>query len=100
MPRYHFDLVDHHIVEDHGGQVLADDITAADGADELARRIYDVRAELRGRFDPDTNALAELSLQTWLIEYHLSIAGPSPSVRAKLSSRQQAGRMRRYDTRG
>jgi hypothetical protein len=49
MPRYHFDLVDHHIVEDHGRQALADDITAADVADELARRIYDVRAELRGK---------------------------------------------------
>jgi hypothetical protein len=49
MPRYHFDLVDHHVVEDHGGQVLADDITATEVADELARRIHDVRAELRGR---------------------------------------------------
>lgn len=49
MPRYHFDLVDHHTVEDHGGQILEDDITASDVADELARRIYEVRLELRGK---------------------------------------------------
>jgi hypothetical protein len=49
MPRYHFDLVDHHTVEDHGGQVLADDIVASDVADELARRIYDLCPELRGK---------------------------------------------------
>lgn len=48
MPRYHFDLVDHRIVEDHGRQILEDDVTAADVADELAARIYDVRPELRG----------------------------------------------------
>jgi hypothetical protein len=49
MPRYHFDLVDSHTVEDHGGQILADDTIAEDVADELARRIYDVRPELRGK---------------------------------------------------
>jgi Domain of unknown function (DUF6894) len=49
MPRYHFDLVDHQTVEDHGGQMLADDITAADVADELARRVHEVRPELRGK---------------------------------------------------
>ncbi len=49
MPRYHFDLVDHHPVEDHEGQILADDTTAEDVADELAARVYDVRPELRGR---------------------------------------------------
>jgi hypothetical protein len=49
MPRYHFDLVDHKTVEDHGGQVLDDDITAADVADELARRVYKVRPELRNK---------------------------------------------------
>jgi hypothetical protein len=49
MPRYHFDLADHHTVEDHGGQILADDVTATDVADELASRIYEVRPELRGK---------------------------------------------------
>jgi hypothetical protein len=49
MPRYHFDLVDHQTVEDHGGQVLADDTVAEDVGDELAARIYDVRPELRGK---------------------------------------------------
>lgn len=49
MPRYHFDLVDHHTVEDHGGQILADDTIAEDVADKLAARIYEVRPELRGK---------------------------------------------------
>jgi hypothetical protein len=49
MPRYHFDLVDHHTVEDHGGQILADDTTASDVADELAAQIFKVRPELRAR---------------------------------------------------
>ncbi len=39
MPKYHFDLVDHCTAEDHGGQALADDITASDVADEPARRV-------------------------------------------------------------
>ena len=49
MPRYHFDLVDHKTIEDEGGQVLADDIVASDVADELARRVYQVRPDLRGK---------------------------------------------------
>jgi hypothetical protein len=49
MPRYHFDLVDHITVEDHGGQILADDITAAVVADELARRVREVRPQLMGK---------------------------------------------------
>ena len=49
MARYYFDLVDHKTVEDHGGQVLADDITAADVADELARRVSNSRPELRDK---------------------------------------------------
>jgi hypothetical protein len=49
MPRYHFDLVDHHTIEDHGGQILTSDIAASDVADELARRIYDLRPEFRGK---------------------------------------------------
>jgi hypothetical protein len=49
MPRYHFDLVDHTTVEDKGGQILADEIVASDVADELARRVYDARPELRGK---------------------------------------------------
>lgn len=49
MPRYHFDLVDHTTVEDHGGQLLADDIIAGDVADELARQVYEVRPQLRGK---------------------------------------------------
>jgi hypothetical protein len=39
MPRYHFDLVDHVTVEDHGGQLLDDDVTASDVADILAHKI-------------------------------------------------------------
>jgi uncharacterized protein DUF6894 len=49
MPRYHFDLVNHRPVEDHGGQILEDDIKASDVADELAARIYEVRPELRDK---------------------------------------------------
>jgi hypothetical protein len=49
MPRYHFDLVDHATVEDKGGQILTDDMTACDVADELARRVYQARPELRGK---------------------------------------------------
>jgi hypothetical protein len=49
MPRYHFDLVDHTTVEHKGGQILADDIVAAGVADELARRVYEVRPELHGK---------------------------------------------------
>jgi len=49
MPRYHFDLVDHITVEDHGGHILADDITAAAVAEELARRVCEVRPQLRGK---------------------------------------------------
>jgi len=36
-------------VEDNGGQILADDVIAADVADELARRVYEVRPELRNK---------------------------------------------------
>jgi hypothetical protein len=49
MPHYHFDLVDHTTVEDKGGQILADESVAADVADELARRVREVRPELRGK---------------------------------------------------
>jgi hypothetical protein len=49
MPRYHFDLVDHTTVEDKGGQVLADDVTASDVADRLAEDLFQVRPELRGK---------------------------------------------------
>jgi hypothetical protein len=49
MPRYHFDLIDQQTVEDHGGQLLEDDIKASDVADELAVRIYEVRPELRDK---------------------------------------------------
>jgi len=49
MPRYHFDLVDHTTVEDKGGQVLADDVTASDVADRLAEDLFRVRPELRGK---------------------------------------------------
>jgi hypothetical protein len=46
MPRYHFDLVDHTTVEDKGGQVLSDEVAAADVADELAHRLYLSKPEL------------------------------------------------------
>jgi hypothetical protein len=49
MPRYHFDLVDHMTVEDKGGQVLSDDVTASDVADRLAEELYMVRPELHGK---------------------------------------------------
>jgi hypothetical protein len=47
MPRYYFDLIDHVSVEDHGGQVLTDDTAASRVADELARKVFEVRPELR-----------------------------------------------------
>jgi hypothetical protein len=42
-------LVDDTIVdvEDHGGQILADDRMASEVADMLARRVYAMRPELR-----------------------------------------------------
>jgi Bacteriophage Lambda NinG protein len=49
MPRYHFDLVDHVTVEDHGGQLFTDDGAAARAADDLAQQIFEVRPELRGK---------------------------------------------------
>jgi hypothetical protein len=49
MLRYHFDLVDHMTVEDKGGQVLSDDVTASDVADRLAEDVYMVRPELHGK---------------------------------------------------
>jgi hypothetical protein len=42
MLRYHFDLVDHATVEDQGGQLLDDNVTASDVADVLF--IYDARS--------------------------------------------------------
>lgn len=38
MPRYHFNLVDHTAVQDHGGQLCADDIVAEGVANALVRR--------------------------------------------------------------
>jgi hypothetical protein len=49
MPRYHFDLVDHVTVEDHGGQLFTDDRAATLAADDLAQQIFEVRPELRVR---------------------------------------------------
>ena len=49
MPRYHFDLVDHTTVEDKGGQILADDVTASDVAEKLAADLFEIRPELRGK---------------------------------------------------
>jgi hypothetical protein len=49
MPRYHFNLIDHVIVEDRGGQILADDLMAVRVADELARKVFEVRPELRNK---------------------------------------------------
>jgi hypothetical protein len=49
MPRYHFDLVDHKTVEDMGGQILPDDVTACDVGDRLAEDLYQIRPELRGK---------------------------------------------------
>ena len=49
MPRYHFDLIDSATVADQGGRILSDDVMAADVADRLARELYEVRPELRGK---------------------------------------------------
>jgi hypothetical protein len=49
MPRYHFDLVDSITVADQGGQIIADDLMAADVADRLARELFEIRKELRGK---------------------------------------------------
>jgi hypothetical protein len=48
MPRYHFDLVDHRTVEDQGGRILVDDITACDVADRLAAELHEIRPDVRG----------------------------------------------------
>jgi hypothetical protein len=47
MPRYHFDLVDHTIVEDRDGQVLPNDIIATNVGNELARKLYEAEIRLR-----------------------------------------------------
>ena len=46
-------------VEDHGGQTLADDVTAADVADALARRVYEVRPDLRNKGYPSLSPTVE-----------------------------------------
>ncbi|MES2028690.1 MAG: hypothetical protein V4477_05890 [Pseudomonadota bacterium] len=49
MPRFYFDLVDGTTVPDTSGQVLRDQLLAAEVADKLAGDIYKVRPELRGK---------------------------------------------------
>jgi hypothetical protein len=49
MYRYHFDLVADTIVLDPRGQLLADDLIAANVANELARKLYAARPELQGK---------------------------------------------------
>jgi hypothetical protein len=49
MPRYHFDLIDGVTIADQGGQIVADDIMAADVADRLAKELLRRRPELGGR---------------------------------------------------
>lgn len=47
MPRFYFDLIDGKTVPDVAGQVLRDELLAAQIADKLARDIYKIRPELR-----------------------------------------------------
>jgi hypothetical protein len=49
MPQYYFDLVDHVTIEDNGGQILTDDTAAERVADELARKLFEMRPELRNK---------------------------------------------------
>jgi len=49
VPRYHFDLVDSHTVADEGGAEMADEISAMDAAELLARRIVQERPDLKNR---------------------------------------------------
>jgi hypothetical protein len=50
MPqRYHFDLVNHKTVTDHGGQILEDDVKAIEVSDHLASEVAKNRPELLGR---------------------------------------------------
>jgi hypothetical protein len=49
MPRYYFDLTDGKKVPDMAGQMLRDKGVAARVADKLARDIYKIRPELRGK---------------------------------------------------
>jgi hypothetical protein len=49
MPRFYFDLIDGKKVPDPAGQMLRDEGAAARVADKLARDIYKIRPELRGK---------------------------------------------------
>ena len=49
MPRYYFDLVDGTTVPDASGQILRNELLAAEVADKLAGDIYKIRPELRGK---------------------------------------------------
>lgn len=49
MPRFYFDLVDGKTVSDVAGQLLRNEVMASQVADKLARDIYKIRPELRGK---------------------------------------------------
>jgi|AraplaDrversion2_2_1032049.scaffolds.fasta_scaffold56905_2 hypothetical protein len=49
MPRFYFDLIDGKKVPDVAGQLLRDEGAAVRVADKLARDIYKIRPELRGK---------------------------------------------------
>ncbi len=49
MPRFYFDLIDGKKVPDPAGQMLRDAGAATRVADKLARDIYKIRPELRGK---------------------------------------------------
>lgn len=49
MPRFYFDLIDGKKVPDPAGQMLRDKGAATRVADKLARDIYKIRPELRGK---------------------------------------------------
>jgi len=49
MPRYYFNLLQPEPVEDKGGQVYSDDLSAFAAADNLAREIHLTRPSLNGK---------------------------------------------------
>ncbi|MGY4432897.1 hypothetical protein ACVWWO_005374 [Bradyrhizobium sp. F1.13.1] len=49
MPKFHFKLVDTHIVSDHGVHDLSNETTAQIEAIKLARSVRATRPELAGR---------------------------------------------------
>lgn len=49
MRKYHFDLIDHGTVSDHGGQELLDNAEAIHAAERLAEHLRVLKPELIGK---------------------------------------------------